>query len=41
MRFFKLKKVHLLVSELYIYIRMQGATIKKNDKTRFCYFIFI
>ena len=26
--FFKLIKVHLLVSELYIYIRMQSATIK-------------
>ena len=26
--FFKLIKVHLLVSELYIYKKMQGATIK-------------
>jgi len=26
--FFKLIKVHLLVGELYIYIRMQGATTK-------------
>jgi len=27
--FFKIKKFFLLVSELYIYIKMQGATIKK------------
>ena len=36
--FFKLIKVHLLVSELYIlYIRMYGATIRKKCNKRFMY----
>ena len=33
--FFKLIKVHLLVSELYMISKMHGATIKKIDITNY------